>query len=204
MTAPRPPSADDAERDAWLRAALRHAPDAGVDAPAALSATILAAAHASARRAPGPRRAATPWPARLWHWLAQPAAGAAFASILVATTVGLLWWNRPLPEAERLVPVTQRPVETQGTPTATTAAGAAPEVAPAPAPQTAPAPVNDVPATSAKAPAAAPAPLARRAEPRRDQAVVERTQDFAAQRPQELAAARREAPAIAETTPPAS
>ena len=39
----------DSERDAWLREALRHAPDADAAPPRDLSETILAQARAAAR-----------------------------------------------------------------------------------------------------------------------------------------------------------
>ena len=86
---------DDAERDAWLRAALRHAPDADLPVPRALGDAILreAEAKARARVAVDSSRGS-----RLWRWLATPVAAAAFASVIVATAVGLLWWDRPLSE----------------------------------------------------------------------------------------------------------
>ena len=42
-----PPPAEDAERDAWLREALRHAPDAAAGPPAALRESILTQARAA-------------------------------------------------------------------------------------------------------------------------------------------------------------
>jgi hypothetical protein len=86
--------ADD-ERDAWLSAALRHAPDAQVGPPTALSDTILQQARAAAReaRAPTARR----W-AAAWGWLARPPVAAGFASLMVAMLVGLIWWDRPMDE----------------------------------------------------------------------------------------------------------
>ena len=55
---PRPgPEPTAAERDAWLRAALRHAPDARAAPPPALSETILAEARATARSAGAARSA---------------------------------------------------------------------------------------------------------------------------------------------------
>jgi hypothetical protein len=100
---PMQPDRDDAEHDAWLRAALRHAPDAAAGAPPALREAILREAAQKARAGgarPGrPVRAA--WWAQAWSWLARPSVGAAFAGIVVATTVGLLWHGEPLPEAPR-------------------------------------------------------------------------------------------------------
>ena len=45
---------NDAERDAWLREALRHAPDAGAAPPPLLSDAILAKARAAAAEAAPP------------------------------------------------------------------------------------------------------------------------------------------------------
>jgi hypothetical protein len=90
----------DSERDAWLREALRHAPDAGAAPPRDLSETILAQARAAARIGGAPARTA---PRRspvlaLWDWLARPPVAAGFASVMAATLVGLMWWDRPIDE----------------------------------------------------------------------------------------------------------
>ena len=78
------------EPDPHLQAALRHAPDAQLAAPAELSAQILAAAHRSAAEAPRqPVTAPSGW--RLWAWWRQPQASAAMATVLLAGVVGLLW-----------------------------------------------------------------------------------------------------------------
>lgn len=83
------------ERDPWLAAALRHAPDADASAPAALSAAILRAARDAA--APPQRHASlAARVAAAWSWLARPPVAAAFASLVVATTVGVLWWGEPV------------------------------------------------------------------------------------------------------------
>ena len=64
MNPPQQPDFDtDGERDAWLREALRHAPDADLAPPALLSLAILREAHAGsaghASAAPGaPARSA--------------------------------------------------------------------------------------------------------------------------------------------------
>ena len=88
----------DAEHDAWLRAALRHAPDAELGAPPALSAAILREAGAARAVAARPSSVWQPlWDA--WSWLACPPVAAGFASVMVATVVGLMWWDRPLEEA---------------------------------------------------------------------------------------------------------
>ncbi|MDQ6628479.1 MAG: hypothetical protein M3Z29_08540 [Pseudomonadota bacterium] len=134
MSEPRlPPSSKptgdaDGERDAWLREALRHAPDAAALPPEALRKAILdearaatlvgagstrgsatanaatgeagpgdAAARATARR--GGVSAGTGVAASIaafWSWLARPPIAAGFASVMAATLVGVMWWDRPL------------------------------------------------------------------------------------------------------------
>ncbi|WP_280153273.1 hypothetical protein [Piscinibacter sp. XHJ-5] len=135
MNGERPLPSEDAERDAWLRAALRHAPDVHVGPPPALSERILREAHA---KAPAPRAASTS--ARWWSWLARPSIGAAFASVMVATAVGLIWWDRPPQEHA------PRP------------AAIAPEPDAAPAPAAPPVPVAKAPSTTATGSTQAPAP----------------------------------------------
>ena len=94
----------DTERDAWLREALRHAPDSGALPPRELSETILASARAATRSAQGlpAHRASHMGPkhplAAFWDWLARPSVAAGFASVLAATLVGLMWWDRPMDE----------------------------------------------------------------------------------------------------------
>src|SRR5205807_7658446 len=84
-----PDIAPEAERDAWLHAALRHAPDAELGAPEALSASILQEAQAKARPATAPASARPPsFATRMWIWLAQPAVGAGLASVMVGTVIG--------------------------------------------------------------------------------------------------------------------
>ena len=93
---------EDAERDAWLREALRHAPDAGAAPPSVVSAAILAEARAAAARSAGtpalPRGSVVPANPflMLWRWLARPAVATGFASVMAATLVGLMWWDRPM------------------------------------------------------------------------------------------------------------
>ena len=102
MTAPGLPDAPDASdaaepsRDAWLREALRHAPDAQIEAPPALSAAILREARAAvAARRPIAAASANRWSAA-WAWLARPSVATGFASLMVAGFVGLLWRNGPI------------------------------------------------------------------------------------------------------------
>ena len=103
------PGHDD-ERDAWLREALRHAPDAQLGAPPSLSERILREAQAKARTGgAAPPRGAI---ARGWAWLARPPVSAGFAGVMVATMVGLLWWDRsppPAPTAQTAPPMAPAP-----------------------------------------------------------------------------------------------
>ncbi len=112
MNRPHPPEPagndDDVARDAHLRAALRHAPDRDARPPAELSRRILDAARAAAGSAP--KRTARPAAAR-WArvrdgfasctaWLRHPGATAAFASLMLATVIGVMWRDGPPPETE--------------------------------------------------------------------------------------------------------
>lgn len=91
------------EPDPHLQAALRHAPDAQLAAPAELSAQILAAAHRSAAEAPRqPLTAPTGWRLRLWARWRQPQASAAMATVLLAGVVGLLWRDEQPGPASKL------------------------------------------------------------------------------------------------------
>jgi hypothetical protein len=132
---------NDAERDAWLREALRHAPDFDALPPSGVSEAILLKARAAAR---GSRHAhATPLTA-IWDWLARPPVAAGFASVMAATLVGLMWWDRPMDEAMPRPPAL-----------ASARAPAAPSLASASAPpaatpqlaSTSPAPAETPPAT---------------------------------------------------------
>jgi len=192
----------DDERDAWLAQALRHAPDANADAPPALSDIILREARAAAPRPAtpaAPSRSVAVGPlqrlASAWDWLARPPVAAGFASVMVATLVGVMWWDRPLdeslPRAPEVVSSTP-PARAEPTPDAAVAAApAAPEAKPAPAE-----PPTPKPATTNHAPAA--------------QGRLAETKDAAksarAVRPDaELARARGAAdaaPAAAEAVPP--
>jgi hypothetical protein len=151
---------DDDERDAWLAQALRHAPDASADAPRALSDTILrearAAAVQSAVAAPPPRRVTVSpmqWLASVWDWLARPPIAAGFASVMVATLVGVMWWDKPLdetlPRTPEVVSSTPQAQAEAAPPAVVAAAPAAPEVQAGPA-----APASPKPADARRAPAA--------------------------------------------------
>ena len=92
---------DDLPHDAWLREALRHAPDAEAGPPPKLNETILRMGRAAV--APRGERRVTPAVpmstassssrlaqtiASWWAWLARPPVAAGFAGLMVATVVG--------------------------------------------------------------------------------------------------------------------
>uniref|UniRef100_UPI0035B1FF89 hypothetical protein n=1 Tax=Piscinibacter sp. TaxID=1903157 RepID=UPI0035B1FF89 len=128
---------DDLPRDAWLREALRHAPDAEAAPPPKLNETILRMGRAAVappreeRAAPMLQRTSAPaLPsgtvagggmrdalAALWAWLLRPPVAAGFALVFLSTVVGVMWMGRPIEEA--------------GAPREETVA-AAPQAAPAP------------------------------------------------------------------------
>lgn len=131
MSEPRAPggsgASDGTERDAWLREALRHAPDAHAAPPANVSHAILAEARSQVRSAQAAKPRAPPAAnplLSLWSWLARPPVAAGFASVMAATLVGMMWWDRPLDET---MPKAPSPVQ-----------AAAPADLPTTAPTTAP------------------------------------------------------------------
>lgn len=135
-----PHSACGPDHDAWLREALRHAPDASASPPPTLRDAILAEARAAARTAAMPRAAPAPSPLdrllAFWSWLARPPVAAGFASVMAATLVGMLWWDRPMDET-MLPPPSSPQVSMAPKPSPAPAAelrDAAPAAAPAPAP----------------------------------------------------------------------
>ena len=140
---------NDAERDAWLREALRHAPDSDALPPSGVSEAILLKARAAARAAaPAARRAgsrtahANPLTA-FWDWLARPPVAAGFASIMAATLVGLMWWDRPMDEGMPRPPtMTSDRAPTAPSPAPVSAAAETP-----PSTSTAQAPAGAMPAT---------------------------------------------------------
>ena len=127
---------DDEQRDGHLLAALRHAPDRTAEPPAAVSQTILSAAHAAARKSQHPHVAPPSSSAsmaaalhrrwadamrRIWSSLGAPRplwAGAS-AVLLVSVVTVRMWVDEPLPAA-------------------VVSAAPAAEHLPAPAPQAAP------------------------------------------------------------------
>jgi len=190
MTTPR----DEPPRDAWLREALRHAPDADAAPSAELSAAILRQARDAVKATVRPRAPSHPL-LQLWSWLARPPVAAGFATVMVATLVGVMWWDRPL---DASLPRYQPPA-------ATVAQSPPPTPAPAPAsiaaPPTAAAPPRaqeaEAKAATRAAKEAAPAVAARR-EDARERASTERARATV----DSDSRARNAAPAPAAALPP--
>ena len=172
-------SRDEPARDAWLSEALRHAPDADAAPSVAVRETILRQARAAAATSPAPPRRVGAWQRvnAAWSWLSGPRVAAGFASVMVATVVGLMWWDRPIDEA-------LRPAE----PPATVAAPAAPPPTPAQQPAPTPAPTPPSPTAERSHDLAAAAP------PR---TTLERKREAVKPRAETSADKRREAPAPA-------
>lgn len=162
---------DDLPHDAWLREALRHAPDAESGPPPKLNETILRMGRAAV--APRAERKASPavpmaapssgglaqTMASWWAWLARPPVAAGFAGLMVATVVGVMWWDRPLEEA---LPPREETVAA-APPSEATAPAAPTTPAPAGLPEAAKQAADAAAAAAADAPArkaAAPAPVA--------------------------------------------
>ena len=162
MNEHRPVDADrDPERDAWLQSALAHAPDAGLEAPPAVSAAILRAA--ADRVSPVASTGAWSWLMRAWATLAHPPLAAGLASVLIASVVGVMWWQRPIDEA---MPRPAPTLRGESAPAATPAVEPTAERAANPAAERADA------APPAASPAASPATdlLAHKAPATRDEA----------------------------------
>lgn len=178
---------DSVPHDAWLREALRHAPDADAAPPPALSDVILRQARAAAAIDPVPAWPASPsLGARIaaaWAWLGRPPVAAGFASVMVAGVVGLMWWDRPLEES---LP-----------PRGAALPAAAPAAPPSPAATTVQATPTPAPATEPPA-ATAPAEASPQAPQLRD---TERRTSPPAPSPPRIAA-RRDAAVAAAPSPP--
>jgi len=204
---------DDLPRDAWLREALRHAPDAEAAPPPKLNETILRMGRAAVappreeRAAPMLQRTSPTLPsgtvagggmrdalAALWAWFAwlrRPPVAAGFALVFLSTVVGVMWMGRPIEEA-----------------------GAPREETVAAAPQAAPAPRSDAPAERGRASPGLPdaakrsveAPAARKAEPPPVLAKVEVPPPAAAPAPTQAApaAADMAARSVAAAAPAAA
>jgi hypothetical protein len=191
MSAPhdRASARDDADRDPWLQAALRHAPDADAAPPAVLRDAILRAARAAAPRRPSLRERID----AAWSWLARPPVAATFASVFLASAV-LLMWREPPPEATD--PIAREAAAPRSAPPLAAAPQATPaakiqDAAPAAAPSQPPAAAKAA-ATPARAADGAARPPAE--PPARDRRAAE----------QPPAAARQESAAMAPPEPAAA
>jgi hypothetical protein len=138
------------ERDAHLLAALRHAPDADICAPVALSNAIVRAARvatrAQAKAAPAPAPSWLDVLAQAWLAFSRPPVMAGVASIVLATAVGLNVW--------------QQPAEAPVAPPAKAKVTGVADRAPAPTEASAPA-LTSTARSTARTAAAAPAGVAR-------------------------------------------
>ena len=162
---------DPLEPDAFLRAALRHAPDHDTAPPPGLSRSILEAARRATQGravdAP-PRRWRAALAQRLRSLLHQPGATAALASLMLGTVNGLMWRDGPPPDAalDRDIAAPSPRGDVAAVPAPAGAAAAPTKSVTAPTLPTAPTPPA-VPARPAPAsPAAAPATPAAKAAPR--------------------------------------
>ena len=92
-------------RDARLKKALEAAPDADVR-PAPSVAHAIRTAARNALPTPVPKEAPGSWWLRLWQSTGQPrsAWGAAFATVLVAVLVTVMWVREPIPDARPIAP----------------------------------------------------------------------------------------------------
>ncbi|NML43029.1 hypothetical protein HHL11_04650 [Ramlibacter sp. G-1-2-2] len=183
-------------RDARLRRAMEEAPDAGLQPPARTREAIRAAAHAAVEPA---------W--RRWWPAARPGRGtpwiAAFASLVVATLVVLVWHREEIPGARKEAPSAdvQAPTAAAPAPEAPTVVAPAPGAAAAPSASVAPAPVPEATRVS-------PPPVAAKPERERKADDEERRaeQQAAERRAKEQAVearAQRERQASAATGAPA-
>lgn len=223
---------DDLPRDAWLREALRHAPDAEAAPPPKLNETILrmgraAVAPREERKPSALPHAAPALPsgtvagagtlASLWAWLTRPPVAAGFAVVFLSTVVGVIWMGRPIDEA---LPPREETVAAAPPPAPLTAdalaertreAAQMPEAAKraaAPAAAT-PAPTPAPAAAPTTAPAAAPPaapPLVATAPPPPPPAANDAAREAAAAERREAGAARMAAaaPAPMQSAAPAA
>lgn len=161
---------DGALRDPMLRRALDHAPDhAALPDPRTRDAIRKMAHNLAPVPAAAPAaedKSAVPWWRRLFGGGGSHARmpwNAAFATVLLATFVTVLWHREPVPDArlDGEAGVASAPA---------TAPEAAPSVAAVPAPATAPAPAPATASVPPPAPAQAPAPAPAQAQPQAEAA----------------------------------
>ncbi|BEP71126.1 MULTISPECIES: hypothetical protein [unclassified Variovorax] len=180
---------DDDLHDARLRRALDHAPDRDAVPAAHTREAILKMAHnlaAASAPAAGPAVQAAPWWRRLFGGGSPRSRmpwNAAFATVLVATFVTVLWHREPVPDA-RL----DGEAQVAGAPAPASAPPA--QSAEAPAVAAAPAPAAEPSATADMTP-----PAAQRSEAARDAKETLKQRDV--QETTREASRRREAPAAA-------
>ncbi|NVO07310.1 MAG: hypothetical protein HXX19_15950 [Rhodoferax sp.] len=150
-------------RDARFKKALETAPDADARPAPAVSQAIMAAARRALPAPPAPAKSQAWWQ-RLWQRTGSPRApwGAAFASLLLAVLVTVMWVHEPIPDARPIAP-SAPPLASPAKPQAPEAPATAPTPAPAPGPapaplrKAAPAPAPAAVTQSAAEPPAAPA-----------------------------------------------
>ena len=134
-------------RDARFQKALQEAPDAGARPAPQVGQAIRDAARNALPTPPGPL-AMDPWWLRLWRSTAMPAApwNAAFATLLVAVLVTVMWVREPVQDAQPFADSAAQLPAAKG------------ESAPAPAPAPASVPMEQSRSASARI-SAAPAPV---------------------------------------------
>ncbi|MEP6824111.1 MAG: hypothetical protein ABI919_04790 [Ramlibacter sp.] len=121
-------------RDARLAQALAHAPDEDLRPAPAVRAAVLESAHRAAAGKAGAVTAPAPFWRRAWEAMGRSGQpwNAAFATVLLACLVTVLWWDKPVPDAVVDGPALRAPEVPAGRPAATVAAPAhAPAAMPA-------------------------------------------------------------------------
>lgn len=187
--------------DARLHRMLDHAPDAdAAPHPATREAILKAARNVAASSSPATAPAAAvraPWWRRLWTSSGDGSRmpwNAAFATVLVAMFVTVMWRDEPVPDARLDAPAPAPSAPRQTAPEEAASPALRPEVAPAPAPA--------IPAAPPPAPAAEPArpPAASTDRLRREERAAE--SKATVQERREMQAFARRAP-VAEAPAPA-
>ena len=158
--------------DAWLKGALRHAPDAQTHAPAALTHNILResrlalelerAEQAKAVIDEAPTvRSGNALMTLLRQWM-RPSVAAGLTSVMVASVVGVLWWDKPLRENGEPAMAASAPEVLAEAPQADAAPAIALPELPSPAVPSPAVLSPAAPSPAAPAPAAAPLPAPSR------------------------------------------
>ena len=168
-------------RDARFKKALEAAPDSDARPTPSVANTLRTAAH-NAIPAAVPRETPVSWWRRLWQSTGQPRSpwGAAFATVLMAVLVTVMWVREPIPDARPIAPPASKPAPLADAPLAE-APKPAPPVAAAPEKKSiATQPQTHSPATDAAAPvtamAPAPAPMAEAPQARSETMPEQRAQ----------------------------